>query len=630
MSTSAPTTEQRARLDLLMGAEPALVDLGRRFAEAGHELAIVGGPVRDALMGRVGQDWDLTTDALPEQIEAVIDGWTDAMWDVGREFGTIAMRRGEAHIEITTYRSDEYDPTSRKPQVRFGDTLEGDLSRRDFAINAMAVRLPSGDFIDNFGGVADLAAGVVRTPVAAGISFGDDPLRMMRAARFVAQLGFTAHPEVVTAMTAMADRLDIVSAERVRDELVKLVCAEHPVDGLRLLVETGLAEHMLPELPALVLERDEHHRHKDVYEHSLIVLEQAIELEGRLGDGPDLIVRLAALLHDIGKPKTRRFQAGGTVTFHHHDVVGAKLARKRLRALRFDNTTVDRVARLVELHLRFHGYGSGEWTDSAVRRYVRDAGDQLERLHILTRADCTTRNRQKATRLQRTYDELEARIAVLREQEELDAMRPDLDGNQIMEVLGIGPGRDVGEAYRFLLELRMDRGPLGEEAAAEALRCVVGRPRLIQGELHAPCALCDDGCAKSADHGLHPRVYRGATGDERRSVRRARLMDAGLELLASARVLGPSRCGGCVVRLSSHLATSTRTSATAASWPMAIYDAEVLDLTTITLAAMDGIHERHPPGRTGRARGLDPPDRRRPATRPPALLPRTGGAAGHR
>jgi len=293
----------------------------------------------------------------------------------------------------------------------------------------------------------------------------------MRAARFVAQLGFTAHPEVVTAMTAMADRLDIVSAERIRDELAKLLCADRPVDGLRLLVETGLAEHMLPELPALVLERDEHHRHKDVYEHSLIVLEQAIELEDRLpGGGPDLVTRLAALLHDIGKPKTRRFQAGGTVTFHHHDVVGAKLARKRLRAMRFTNATVDAVAKLVELHLRFHGYGSGEWTDSAVRRYVRDAGDQLERLHILTRADCTTRNRQKATRLQKTYDELEARIAVLAEQEELDAMRPDLDGNQIMEILGIGPGRDVGDAYRFLLELRMDRGPIGESAAADALR----------------------------------------------------------------------------------------------------------------------------------------------------------------
>ena len=271
-------------------------------------------------------------------------------------------------------------------------------------------------------------------------------------------------------MTAMADRIDIVSAERVRDELSKLLCAPAPVDGLRLLVDTGLAEHVLPELPALMLERDEHHRHKDVYEHSLTVLRQAIALESRLEEQPDLVVRLAALLHDIGKPRTRKFQEGGTVTFHHHDVVGAKMAKKRLRALRYDNATVDQVSTLVELHLRFHGYGSGEWTDSAVRRYVRDAGDQLERLHILTRADCTTRNRQKAARLQRTYDELEERIAVLAEQEELDAIRPDLDGNQIMEILGVGPGREVGEAYRFLLELRLENGPQSEEAAAEALR----------------------------------------------------------------------------------------------------------------------------------------------------------------
>ncbi len=465
----ALTLDQRARLDQLVGSEPAVVDLGRRFAEAGHELALVGGPVRDALMGRPGQDWDLTTDALPETIEALVDGWADTIWDVGREYGTIAMRHGNLHVEVTTYRSDEYDASSRKPQVRFGSSLDGDLSRRDFAVNAMAVRIPSGEFVDLFGGLDDLRERVVRTPVAAGISFGDDPLRMMRAARFVAQLGFTAHAEVVTAMSAMADRLDIVSAERVRDELVKLVCADRPVDGLRLLVETGLAEHMLPELPALALERDEHHRHKDVYEHSLIVLEQAIELEHRLDTAPDVVLRLASLLHDIGKPKTRRFQPGGAVTFHHHDVVGAKLARKRLRALRFSNDVVDQVATLVELHLRFHGYGSGEWTDSAVRRYVRDAGTQLERLHILTRADCTTRNRQKAARLQRTYDELEERIAVLAEQEELDAMRPDLDGNQIMKILDIGPGRDVGEAYRHLLELRVDRGPMTEAEATQAL-----------------------------------------------------------------------------------------------------------------------------------------------------------------
>jgi poly(A) polymerase len=336
----------------------------------------------------------------------------------------------------------------------------------------MAVRLPTGEFVDPFGGLADLTAGILRTPVAAGISFGDDPLRMARAARFVAQLGFTPHPEVVEAITAMVDRLDIVSAERVRDELVKLLRAEQPVPGLRLLVETGLAMQVLPELPALQLESDEHHRHKDVYEHSLTVLDQAIELERQRDHegSPDVVLRLAALLHDIGKPKTRRFQPGGAVTFHHHDVVGAKLARKRLRELRFSNDDVDDISKLVELHLRFHGYGDAQWTDSAVRRYVRDAGDQLERLHILTRADCTTRNQRKAARLQRTYDELEERIAKLAEEEELDAMRPDLDGNAIMKILGIGPGREVGEAYRFLLEQRLEHGPLGEERAAEELR----------------------------------------------------------------------------------------------------------------------------------------------------------------
>jgi len=471
--------EERARIDALVRSEPALVELARRFGDAGFELALVGGPVRDALMGRLGHDWDLTSSARPEDIERLIAGWADAVWDVGREFGTIALRKGAAHVEITTYRSDEYDLSSRKPQVRFGDSLVGDLSRRDFTVNAMAVllRTPDGegvqwDFADPHGGLADLASGTLRTPVAAAISFGDDPLRMMRAARFVAQLEFEAHPEVTAAIEAMADRLDIISAERIRDELVKLIRADHPVPGLRVLVETGLAERVLPELPALKLESDEHHRHKDVYEHSLTVLEQAIMLERlrEVPDAPDAVLRLAALLHDIGKPKTRRFQNGGTVTFHHHDVVGAKLARKRLRELRFSNDDIDDIARLVELHLRFHGYGAGEWTDSAVRRYVRDAGDQLQRLHILTRADCTTRNQRKAARLQRTYDELEERIEALAEQEELDAMRPDLDGNQIMQILGIGPGRDVGDAYKFLLEVRLDRGPLGEETATDVLK----------------------------------------------------------------------------------------------------------------------------------------------------------------
>lgn len=468
--TPSLTPDRRARIDARLDGLPVLDELGALFEAAGHELAIVGGPVRDAVLGRPGNDWDFTTSARPEQIERLAAGWADAIWDIGREFGTIGLRKGGLQLEVTTYRADDYDAGSRKPEVRFGDSLEGDLSRRDFAANAMAIRLPSREFVDLFGGLDDIESSTLRTPVTPEQSFSDDPLRMMRAARFVAQLGFTAAPEVVAAMTAMASRLEIVSAERVRDELDKLMLSAHPVEGLRLLVDTGLAEQMLPELPALMLERDEHHRHKDVYEHSLTVLEQAIELEHRLDTVPDLVIRLAALLHDIGKPRTRKFQDGGTVTFHHHDVVGAKLARKRMKALRYSNGTIDQVASLIELHLRFHGYGSGEWTDSAVRRYVRDAGDQLERLHILTRADCTTRNQRKAQRLQRTYDELERRIAVLAEAEELGSIRPDLDGAQIMSILGIPPGPEVGEAYRFLLDLRMDRGPLDESSATEALK----------------------------------------------------------------------------------------------------------------------------------------------------------------
>ncbi len=468
--TSELTVDRRARIDAVLAANSFLADLGTLFADSGHELAIVGGPVRDAVLGRPGSDWDFSTSATPDDIEQIVSSWADAVWDVGREFGTIGLRKGDHQLEITTYRSDAYKASSRKPDVAFGDTLDGDLSRRDFAVNAMAIRLPSAEFVDLFGGLADIDARMLRTPITPEQSFSDDPLRMMRAARFVSQLGFSASPDVVSAMTDMAARLEIVSAERVRDELNKLLIGDAPVIGLRLLVETGLAAQMLPELPALILERDEHHRHKDVYEHSLIVLEQAIALEGRLESTPDLVIRLAALLHDIGKPKTRRFVEGGTVTFHHHDVVGAKLVRKRMRALRYSNDVIDQVAKLVELHLRFHGYGSGEWTDSAVRRYVRDAGDQLQRLHILTRADCTTRNHKKAMRLQRTYDELEQRIAVLAEAEQLDAIRPDLDGAQIMAILGIPPGPEVGEAYRFLLDLRMDRGPLSEADAAEALK----------------------------------------------------------------------------------------------------------------------------------------------------------------
>ena len=452
---------------------PVIDELGARFTAAGHQLALVGGPVRDAMLGRLQNDLDFTTSARPEQTERLLKGWADGMWDMGRAFGTIGCRKGEWQIEITTYRSESYDPDSRKPDVDFGDTIEGDLGRRDFTVNAMAVSVPGREFIDPYGGVVDLAHRVLRTPGRPEDSFSDDPLRMMRAARFAAQLGFTVAPEVVAAMTSMADRIEIISAERVRDELVKLVCAPYPRLGLTLLVETGLADRVIPELPALALERDEHHRHKDVYEHTLTVLEQSIELEGRLAkdgqSGPDFVSRFAALMHDVGKPKTRRFLEDGTVTFHHHDVVGAKLTRKRMKALRFSNDQIDAVSTLVELHLRFHGYGSGEWTDAAVRRYVRDAGDLVERLHILTRADCTTRNQRKAERLRRTYDELELRIARLSEEEGLASIRPDLDGTQIMQILGIPPGREVGAAYKFLLELRMDNGPMQYDDAREAL-----------------------------------------------------------------------------------------------------------------------------------------------------------------
>ncbi len=460
---------QRAVADELDRMSPVIDDLGRLFNDAGHELALVGGPVRDAMLGRAHHDLDFATSARPEQTERLLKGWGDALWDMGRAFGTIGCRKGEWVVEVTTYRSEVYDPTSRKPTVDFGDTLDGDLGRRDFTVNAMAVKVPGRELEDPFGGVVDLAHRVLRTPGRPEDSFSDDPLRMMRAARFAAQLGFTVDPAVVAAMTAMAERIDIISAERVRDELVKLVCAPYPRLGLSLLVETGLAARVLPELPALALERDEHHRHKDVYEHTLTVLEQAIDLEDRLGGEPDFVSRFAALMHDVGKPRTRRFVDDGTVTFHHHDVVGAKLTRKRMKALKFSNDEIEAVSRLVELHLRFHGYGSGEWTDSAVRRYVRDAGDQLARLHVLTRADCTTRNQRKADRLRRSYDGLEERIARLSEEEELGSIRPDLDGNQIMEILGIAPGREVGQAYHHLLELRMDRGPMEEDDARAAL-----------------------------------------------------------------------------------------------------------------------------------------------------------------
>lgn len=464
-----PVADAVARLGALADS-PRIRGLAERFAEAGHELALVGGPVRDAFLGRESHDLDFASSARPDEIIRIVAPVADAHWDIGRQFGTIGARLGDTTVEITTYRADEYDGASRKPVVAFGDTLEGDLLRRDFTVNAMALRVPDKVLVDPSGGLEDLLAGRLRTPIEPEVSFGDDPLRMLRGARFTAQLGFALDEATAAAIGAMADRIGIVSAERVGEELSKLLLADDPVPGIRVLVDSGLADRVLPEVPALRLEIDEHAHHKDVYEHSLTALAQAIALERSRGHAPDLVLRLAVLLHDIGKPATRRIEPGGAVSFHHHDVLGAKLAAKRLRELRFDGDTVKAVATLIRLHLRFFGYADASWTDAAVRRYVRDAGDQLERLHILSRADVTTRNQRKAARLQRAYDELEERIAALAEEEELAAIRPDLDGEQIMAILGIRPGPAVGEAYRYLLELRLDEGPLGEEEAEARLR----------------------------------------------------------------------------------------------------------------------------------------------------------------
>jgi len=456
---------------------PALAtELGGLFAAAGHELHLVGGPVRDLLLGRGAADLDLTTDATPEQVLAVTEGWREGVWEMGVAFGTVGLAKRGQRIEVTTYRTEQYDEDSRNPQVRFGTSLLEDLLRRDLTINAMAVSVPGHVFVDPTGGFADLARHELRTPGRPEDSFTDDPLRMLRVVRFHATLGFHVADEVVAGMTAMAGRLAIVSPERVRDELVKTLMAPDPVPALELLVDTGLAAVIVPELPRLRMAIDPLHQHKDVYQHSLAVLRNAIGRESRLG-GPDLVVRLAALLHDIGKPDTRRAEAGGGVSFHHHEVVGAKLTRKRLAALRFPKAESAAVTQLVALHLRFHGYGDpgsgaavSPWTDSAVRRYVTDAGPLLERLHVLVRSDCTTRNQRRARALAAAYDALEARIAALRAREELAAAaKPELDGEAVMRLLGLPPGPTVGRALRFLSELKLERGPLGEEAATEAL-----------------------------------------------------------------------------------------------------------------------------------------------------------------
>jgi poly(A) polymerase len=465
---SVLNSAQRNAVAELLRVSPVADELGRRFAAAGHELHLVGGSVRDALLGNLGDDLDFCTDAHPDQTLALVRGWAEAIWETGREFGTIALQRDGLRLEITTFRAEAYDGESRNPIVSYGSELSDDLRRRDFTINAMAVSLPGHVFTDPYGGLADLAAGLIRTPGTPQESFGDDPLRMLRAARFAAKLRFTVDPAVVSAMRDMAADLDRITAERIQVEFTKLLCGADPVAGLRLLVDTGLADRFIPEISGLKLEIDEHAQHKDVYEHTLTVVANAVRLEG--ADGPDFVLRMAALMHDVGKPATKAVGRDGRVSFHHHEVVGARLTKQRMKAMKYAKDVTADVAALVALHLRFYGYGRGEWTDSAVRRYVADAGPLLSRLHKLTRSDCTTRNRRKAANLAADYDALEARIAALAEAEDLARVRPDLDGNAIMAILGIPPGPLVGRAYKHMLGLRMEEGPLDHDRAVSELR----------------------------------------------------------------------------------------------------------------------------------------------------------------
>jgi poly(A) polymerase len=463
--TSLSAEQQRALTALVKASPFAKVaqELGRRFAAGGHELYLVGGTVRDALLERSSPDVDFTTDASPEQIVALVRGWDDGVWLQGARYGTVGVRKGDFRLEITTFRSDVYREESRKPEVTFGRTVTDDLARRDFTVNAMAVRLPDGQFVDPYGGLADLAARRLRTPSSPAVSFEDDPLRMLRAARFAAQLELAPTKETLAGIAERHARLAIVSRERIRDELTKLLLGRAPGKGLWIVVQTGLAEEFLPELPALALAQDPVHRHKDVLRHTIAVVENATAFDAE----PDLVLRMAALLHDIGKPRTRRIGPEG-VSFHLHEVVGAKMAERRLTELRYPQQQIAAVRTLVALHLRFHTYRLG-WTDSAVRRYVRDAGPLLDRLNFLVRSDCTTRNVFKARQLSAAMDELEERIARLEAEEELAKIRPPLDGRQIMELLGIGPGPLVGRARDYLLELRLDRGPVSEQEATEAL-----------------------------------------------------------------------------------------------------------------------------------------------------------------
>ena len=458
-SSSDPTAEQERLLGRLVAKHPVADELGGRFDEAGYELYLVGGIVRDTLIGRDSADLDFATSAPPDMSEKILKGWADDLWLTGARFGTVSARKNDWHLEVTTFRSEEYTAGSRHPEVSYGDSIEADLARRDFTVNAMAVRLPEHRFVDPYGGLRDLNAGVLRTPIEPERSFADDPLRMVRLARFAAVLGAEADPAALSAATTMADQIDAVSRERIRDELNRLICGEHPGKGLDLLCDTGLAERFLPEVVALRMQHDPLHHHKDVYRHTIAVVAKCPQ--------EDLTLRLAALLHDIGKPATREFSGDGKVTFHGHDHVGARMARRRLEALRYPKALISEVCDLVYLHLRFHGYAEDAWTDNAVRRYVRDAGtqEQLERLNLLTRADVTTRNQAKARRLSDAMDDLEARIAALQEDEEIRKIRPALDGRAIMDYLGLAPGPLVGEARSMLLDARLEQGPMTDDEA---------------------------------------------------------------------------------------------------------------------------------------------------------------------
>ena len=476
MSETPQDVELLARALVELNRQGDLLgELGALFAAAGHQLYLVGGSVRDAVLARLTTDLDFTTDARPEHVQRIVRPWADALWDTGIDFGTVGVGKAGQRLEITTFRTDRYDQVSRNPQVRYGERLEDDLVRRDFTVNAMAVRITAdgpGEFIDPLDGLGALRMRILDTPAEPAVSFGDDPLRMLRAARFVSQLQFGVAERVRQAIEEMAPQLGRITVERVAVELDKMLLGADPVAGIDLMVQTGMGEVVVPEIGGMQMAIDEHHQHKDVYQHSLTVLRQAVELEG--AGGPDLVLRWAALLHDIGKPATRRHESDGGVSFHHHEVVGAKMVRKRLRELKYSKQMIDDVSQLVYLHLRFHGYarsdGTGRWTDSAVRRYVADAGPLLPRLHKLVRADCTTRNKRRAARLQANYDDLEARIAELAAKEDLARVRPDLDGNEIMALLDIPPGPQVGQAWNYLKELRLDRGPLSrEEAEAELL-----------------------------------------------------------------------------------------------------------------------------------------------------------------